>query len=220
MEGGLRCEAAGTFYGDGSGYAQSSRLDRLATWSLTLETGNQLGPDTATVEHFSRGAVQGWHPTVPRGELAALIRFLGTAAVGSESVGDCKYALDVIQAGVPPKFRSSASGDADLWRIAARAMQMKGGSSSFRFTKVKAHRGRAAAELEGGAAVAHWEGNNRADVLARTLARGIHAEMANAKAASEVEVPGGVEAFLREAARSRSSGEAKEGRREAGSWHS
>jgi hypothetical protein len=51
--------------------------------------------------------------------------FLEVAAPGSTYCGDCRYALDAVMAGVPPRFRSSRSGDADLWRTIKRLLEQK-----------------------------------------------------------------------------------------------
>ncbi len=199
-EGCLQPGRVGTFFGDGSGYAQDSIDERQSTWAVALEDRACNVSASSPGSSYRRGAIQGWHPTVPRGEVTAIIRFLDLAGVGSEYVGDCKYALDVIQAGVPPKFRSSGCADADLWRVAARALSQKGGSSSFTFTKVKAHRGRAQAESEGELAVRHWEGNSRADSLAKSLARDVVSERDRVAACEGVPFPGGIGALLRETA--------------------
>ncbi len=200
IEGCLRSDQVGVFYGDGSGCAQDFVGDRQATWALTF--GGRSNDSTAVTPAalYKRGALQGWHPTVPRSEVTAVIRFLDFAGVGSEYVGDCKYALDVVQAGIPPKFKSSGCADADLWRIAARALHRKGGASSFTFTKIKAHRSHAQAESEGELALAHWAGNQRADVLAKSLARRALTEGTHGKTQEDFPFPGGAGAILAETA--------------------
>ncbi len=190
----------GVFYGDGSGCAQNSIGDRQATWALTI--GGRTSDSSAVVPaaFHKRGAVQGWHPTVPRSEVTAVIRFLDLAGAGSEYVGDCKYALDVIQAGVPPRFRASGCADADLWRVAARALQQKGGASNFTFTKTKAHRSYAQAEVDGELSLTHWAGNSRADALAKSLARRVLCERTSNNDQDVSSFPGGFGALLEETA--------------------
>ncbi len=200
IEGGLRHERPGVFFGDGSGYGQDTVRLRQATWALTTGSSASGGTPELHMLDFIRGAVQGWHPTVPRGEIAAIIRFLDVAAIGSTYVGDCKYALDVVRAGIPPRFRSSSCGDADLWRTAARALGQRGGAGGYHFIKIKSHQPRAAAEADGGEAVALWEGNHRADLLAKSLARCIYVEASRGCVPASLEVPGGIDAFLGETA--------------------
>ncbi len=115
------------------------------------------------------GAVIGWFPTVPRGEIEAALNFILRARPGATHFGDCKYVIDALRQGVPPKLRSSASVDADLWRTVRRALGDRG--NSFHYEKVKAHRSRAAAETEGEVSLTRWKGNDAADNIARGLAR-------------------------------------------------
>ncbi len=133
MEGSLRPEGKGLFFGDGSGVRQECIEGRRATWALVkwdtdtprfAEAGCNGGPPMPS-SLFQRGAVEGWHPTVPRAEISAVAAFLEVAAPGSTYCGDCRYALDAVMAGVPPRFRSSRSGDADLWRTIKRLLEQK-----------------------------------------------------------------------------------------------
>ncbi len=162
----------GTYFGDGSGTRQQKRDQRRATAALWKPSDTEDGDDGGG---YTRRAVTGWFPTSTRGELTAAIDFLDRAPAHSTFVGDCKYVIDGLQRGVPWRYRSSSFIDADLWRAARRAWDEKRGA--FEFVKTKAHRSRQAAESEGAASLAHWEGNNKADELARGLCRTLQAEV-------------------------------------------
>ncbi len=179
QEGLLQGRRRGCFYGDGSGARQESMIHRRATWALYLHDG-EVASSLSEIERqggvedcesYVRGRLNGWNPSVPRAEVRAVIAFLEKAAPGSVYHGDCRYAINVIMDGIPARFRSSWSGDADLWRIARRLLDEMVGKEGFHFVKVKAHRGRAAAECEGAEALRQWTGNARADVLARAIVR-------------------------------------------------
>ncbi len=179
QDGLLPPQRRGHYYGDGSGVRQESAAHRRATWALYLHDGDianslkEVEETTGTLspEHYIRGMLNGWRPTVPRAETRAIVAFLERALPGSTYHGDCRYALEVAAAGVPARFRSSWSGDADLWRTVKRLLDDAAGKENMKFIKIKAHRGRAAAECEGHEALQHWTGNARVDVLARKLAR-------------------------------------------------
>jgi hypothetical protein len=70
---------------------------------------------------------------------------------------------------VPWRMTSAAAIDADLWRTAKRALQEK---PNMTFRKTKAHRSMATAAMEeGSGGLQDWDGNNRADALARAACR-------------------------------------------------
>ncbi len=178
MEGKHRQETIGTwgvgaYFGDGSATSQQDRDRRRATAALWQPTADNQRGDTEG--HYTRRAVTGWFPTSARGELLAAIDFLDRAPISSTFIGDCKYILDILNSNVPYKYRSSYSVDADLWRIAKRAMDAKCGR--FTFIKTKAHRSRQAAEDEGPESLKEWEGNKMADELARGLCQTIQRQV-------------------------------------------
>ncbi len=135
----------------------------MALWNPggTIDQADKNGAVTA--------AVIGWFPTVGRGEIAAAICFLDNAPAGSTYVGDCTYVINTLQDRIPWKMTSAAAIDADMWRTAKRALQEK---PNMTFRKIKAHRSMAAAAMDDGYdGLRDWEGNNRADTLARTSCR-------------------------------------------------
>ncbi len=183
IEGMLSGGPPSTYYGDGSGKHQDCIEDRVATWALWCpsrerddEVRQRKGAGRPSPEASRRGAVCGWFPTVPRGELTALLDFLQRAPPRSVYVGDCKYVMDAAIEGVPYKYCSSASLDADLWRPVKKILE--GRTHLYGFRRVRAHRSRAAATIDGELAVQDWEGNDGADELAKLLTRSCAAEKA------------------------------------------
>ncbi len=168
-EGALSQEIGGDTFGDGSGYYQREAATRIATCSAVRLRAD--GEGRWALAESTREVVGGWFPTVPRGEISALIIHLQHAGVGSTYWGDCKHVIDVATAGVPQSWASSECANADLWREVRRLLADHGGHLNFR--KVTAHRARAAAEAEGGTAWMAWTGNNAADAQARGLAKSI-----------------------------------------------
>ncbi len=117
-------DVEGFVYGDGSGYHQDDVGARTATWSIVrmpTDNGENMTPSVVM-----RGAVGGWWPTVPRGELWSLIKFLQHCSGQAAFVGDCRYVVDGEARGVAPRLRSSASLDADLWRIVHQLLRDHG----------------------------------------------------------------------------------------------
>ncbi len=160
-----RC-SIGDYYGDGSGTRQQDRDRRRATMAL-WNPGGAL--DSADATGAVTAAVTGWFPTAGRGEIAAAICFLDNAPAGSTYVGDCKYVINTLQDRIPWKMTSAAAIDADMWKTAKRALQEK---PNMTFRKTKAHRSMAAvARDEGYDGLRDWQGNNRADTLARAACR-------------------------------------------------
>ncbi len=179
-EGRLRHGLTGTYFGDGSGYGQDSVAKRRATWGV-------LGPKTAHVGYrenaeldiietanWSRGQVDGWFATVPRGELTALLEFHIAAGDNSTYVGDCRYVLDVIDQGIPPKFCAARCKDADLWRRIKHIKSTR--CVRLHFRKIKAHTARSSTASGGATAEADWIGNDRVDALAKALCRTVYQE--------------------------------------------
>ncbi len=182
LEGSLRQGPRGIYHGDGSGIEQQDKIDRRATWALVYPPRGEPGGEAAPApEAYRRGVASVWASTVPWGEIRALINFLEVAAPGSTYGGDCKYALEVAASGVPARFRSSWSKDADLWRATRRLLDALPARAAMKFLKIKAHRSRGAAELEGADSITHWEGNALADGLAKGLARKLRTEQNEAR---------------------------------------
>ncbi len=179
-EGQLRYNLTGTYYGDGSGYGQSDTTRRRATWGVlgprTAHIGYRDGAELSIVEadNWSRGQVDGWYATVPRGELTALLEFCAVAGDNSTYVGDCRYVLDVIKDGIPPKFCAARCKDADLWRRIKHIKNTRGVQLHYR--KVKAHAAWNTVLGGGGTAEADWVGNDKVDTLAKTLCKTVFQE--------------------------------------------
>ncbi len=168
-DGALSQDVGGDTFGDGSGYHQQEVATRIATCSAVRLRFSDEG--NWTLAETTREVIGGWFPTVPRGEITALITHLRHTGTGSTYWGDCKHVIDVANAGVPEAWASSVCANADLWREVRRLLADHGGNLTFR--KVAAHRARAAAEIEGETALMAWIGNDAADVQARSLARSI-----------------------------------------------
>lgn len=115
------------------------------------------------------GTVAGWYPTVPRGELNALIRFLRHGSLSAAYVGDCRYVIEGARYGVSAQLRSSSSIDADLWQTVHSLIRDHGVIP--RLIKTKAHRSRGQALQDEDDDIANWWGNKFADETAKALAR-------------------------------------------------
>ncbi len=166
-EGSLGYHTDGFLYGDGSGYEQQHRNNRHATWSLIRMSGSEA--DGWRVSERMAGTVAGWYPTVARGELSALIRFLRHGSLRASYVGDCRYVIEGARYGVSSRLRSSASLDADLWQIVHSLVRDHG--TLPRLIKSKAHRSRRQALQDEEDDIVNWMGNKFADEAAKTLAR-------------------------------------------------
>ncbi len=169
VEGALTVDPGGNThsFGDGSGFNQQSVESRVATWAVI-----RAGPDgkggTAAVETL-RGIVDGWYPTVPRGELTAMNAHIRHAGLTDTYVGDCRHVLDGVERQVPTCLTSSTNINADLWRETRRLLNDHGGH--IRVIKTKAHRSRARAETDHIDTLYNWIGNSLADAAAKSLAR-------------------------------------------------
>ncbi len=158
----------GETFGDGSGYRQDCRELRVATWSIARIVRDETGWRR---EESTRGSVGGFFPTVPRGEIRAAIEHMKHAMVPAAYIGDCKHVIQILDEGIPDKWVSSRSFNADLWKEARRLMQDHG--AGLTAEKVRAHRARRDAELEGDDALRHWCGNEAADRQAKSLAKSL-----------------------------------------------
>ncbi len=156
----------GCLYGDGSGYYQERRDTRIATYSLVRM--RPAADDASDIEARVAGVVGGWFPTVPRGELRALIEAMRHGG-SATYFGDCKYVISGAEFGVSAKLKSSASADADLWRR-VDAMARDHGTPP-RVRKTRAHRSRSAATADSSDTIEHWIGNRAADFVAKAAAR-------------------------------------------------
>ncbi len=114
-EGHIQPNVSGTYCGDGSGYGQTEITSRRATWAVLGPRVAHIGYDDnaeiSVIEtaNWSRGQIDGWFPTVPRGELTALAEFFGAAGDNSTYVGDCRYVLDAVSEGIPPSTAPPAA---------------------------------------------------------------------------------------------------------------
>ncbi len=154
-------------FGDGSGYRQQTRQCRIATWSIVRkDLHSTRGHDGF---QRKRGAVGGWHPTVPRAELSALVEFLMHAGPDEAFISDCSYVVEGARHGVLRKLTASTSANADLWRE-ARRLEIDRGALTGIF-KTKAHRSKAEALQDGKDPIRWWLGNHEADSAAKDLAQ-------------------------------------------------
>ncbi len=155
-------------YGDGSGYLQQHRAHRVATWSVVTANEDCSGGKFVSK---TRGIIDGWFATVPRGELRAFLEFAKHAGPNAIYVSDCRNVVDVVNAQVPSRFTSSLELHADLWREAARLLRDRG--APYNIMKIKAHRThtRAQAETNEEMGMDDWAGNVAADEHAKMLAK-------------------------------------------------
>ncbi len=182
-EGEIALGSCGIFYGDSSGVGCES-VNGVVTWSLVQLArdgeaelrwrGDGSRHADGDVVQMMRGTCTGWFPSVPRGELTAMLRFARWARIPARYVGDCKYVTDAVEMGIPGKLTSSACAHADLWREAKRLLQDHG--QGIEVTKTKAHRSRTRAIEDGNDGVEHWEGNMAADAAAKSLAKKVWLE--------------------------------------------
>ncbi len=56
---------------------------RQATWALALPPDDGPSNVPPALSDYECGAVVGWYPTVPRGEVMAIIQFVDLASRGS-----------------------------------------------------------------------------------------------------------------------------------------
>ncbi len=179
QEGEVRIGSHGTFYGDASGIGCKGEPPGIVTWSLVqlsrdVEGSNVDMDDGAEdgdplIEQMMRGRLGGWFPSVPRGELAALLQFCKCVMIPSTYVGDCRYVTDGVARGIPAQFSSSACAHADLWRELRWRLDDHGGGINV--VKTKAHRSKQCAIDDSDDGILHWVGNGAADAAAKTLAR-------------------------------------------------
>ncbi len=131
----------------------------------------------------SRQVVPGWFRTSARAELLAAAAAVERSALNAVYVGDCSHVIAGCGVGVPQKFLSASSINADIWRRLARAIRDREGQIAF--VKTKAHRSRARAELDTNDSLTNWHGNRAADAACKELA------------AAEAETHGGADMLLR-----------------------
>ncbi len=154
----------GLLFGDASGVGRARQLPEVVTWAVAT-----LKADGESPGHRVCGTCTGWYPSVPRGELQALVEALEVACIPAVYAGDCQYVIDGFSGGVPRSLASSSSPHADLWRR-ARWLQNDHGEG-ITVVKVKAHRSRARAEQdEASGGLELWHGNQHADATAKGLA--------------------------------------------------
>ncbi len=165
VEGEMPLIMDGTLYGDGTGHNQNIISCRTAAWSLVRL--DDTSPMTTTPAAILRGTVGGWEQTVPRAELTALIAFLRHSVTGVRYVGDCRYVLEGAECGVRPFLMSSAAADPDLWRVIDLLVRDRGAPPTL--SKVKAHRSRTRALQDGTEALVDWQGNDQADIAAKSF---------------------------------------------------
>jgi hypothetical protein len=110
-EGDVSYGSCGTFYGDASGVGCEARETGIVTWGLIQlcrdaedREGGGLDDDAdegTAVNQMVRGRCTGWFPSVPRGELLALLHFSRRVRIPSTYVGDCRYVTDAVAQGGP-----------------------------------------------------------------------------------------------------------------------
>ena len=113
VEGGLSMGHDGKPYGDGSCSGLAGRNLSHASWAVVRLDSDDLHASLGTIE-AARGSVLGWSPSLARAELHVLSYHLQHVGVAGVFVGDCRYALEGASQGVPLKYQSAASWDADL----------------------------------------------------------------------------------------------------------
>ncbi len=178
QEGHVLPGSSGTFYGDASGVGVKGQAPKIVTWSiLQLQDGPVVvdGADAEAaqlppVAQSSRGILGGWFPSVPRGELTALIKTLEAGCVPITYAGDCRAVIEGCKNGVSTELTSSRSPMADLWKRVHWLLRDHGPVVTA--CKIKAHQTRSKAYEEGGLdGLVQWHGNNAADQHAKQLAR-------------------------------------------------
>ncbi len=166
LNGEIMPQVDGFLYGDGSGYFQDRRECRVATFAIVrMALGAE---DEQAVESRVTGNIGGWFPTVPRGELRALIEFMRHGG-SARYVGDCSYVINGAEGGVSQRLKSSTSSDADLWRRLDELAADHGAPPTVR--KTRAHRSRSDAAADDQDGLEHWIGNRAADRAAKDLAK-------------------------------------------------
>ncbi len=166
-EGDMTPEPMADIYGDGSGYLQEVKELRRSTWAIVrAERGEHCDWECTDC---MRGGIGGWFPTVPRGELSALIYFMRHSGPGARFITDCQAVADGMMLGVPESLTGAASFNADLWRKVREGLHDRGAPPTV--LKTKAHRSRSAALCDAVDHEGHWAGNNLADKAAKELAK-------------------------------------------------
>ncbi len=168
-EGHIDPEPAQFVYGDGSGYLQQVIEMRRASWAIvTMHDADEDEACPQRARCLMRGVIDGWFPTVPRGELTALKQFLRHAGPGAKFVTDCKAVADGVKQGIPSTLTAAGHMHADLWRdVRAGVLDRE---EPPMVLKTKAHRSRAAACRDSEDHEGHWWGNRAADIHAKQLA--------------------------------------------------
>ncbi len=172
----------GRSYGDGSGFRQQSRTERIATWAVV-----RLDDQGRCIEHL-RGVVPGYFSTVPRGEILALLNHLLHAGPAGVYVGDCQHVLDAVRYGVCPRLLLARGKNPDLWAKVKVALEDHG--TLMPVVKVKAHSSRNSA-LAMGTSAEDWDGNDAADRQCRQLARQIMERDSDSRQALDVKAAHG-----------------------------
>ncbi len=172
-EGHLDPEPQAFVYGDGSGYLQQTRELRRASWSVVTvgdrgDGRDEGDDDQQRASSTMRGGIGGWFPTVPRGELSAMINFLRHAGPGARFVTDCQTVYDGVRLGVPDSLIAASSMNADLWRKIRAGITDRDDAPAI--LKTKAHRSMTAARRDTEDHLGHWWGNHLADAHAKELA--------------------------------------------------
>ncbi len=163
VEGDLSHDWEGLSFGDGSGHFQHSHQCRTATWAVIRRRPNEAVPFQR-----KRGNVDGWMRTVARGEIMAYLNHLMDLGPRGTYVGDCSMVVRYARDGVPIQARSSGNVNADLWRE-VHQLQQDRKAPTVTARKTKAHRSRAAAEVDPDDPIEMWEGNRLADQHAKEL---------------------------------------------------
>ncbi len=170
-EGTLGPEPFADIYGDGSGFLQSVKELRRASWAIIR--GEHRGGDDYECLEALRGGVAGWFSTVPRGEITAFISFLRHSGPGARYITDCQAVADAAAMGVPGTLLNASSLNADLWRMVRDGIDDR--EEPPLVIKTKAHRSLAAARRDAMDHEGRWWGNNCADQCAKQLARAMAA---------------------------------------------
>ncbi len=171
-EGGFAGGTTGYIFGDGSGMGRKGQPPEVVTWAVAQvagESSDSVQSRTADEAlQICRGHCTGWFPSVPRGELCALIACLEEGCIPITYVGDCKTVIEGAAEGIHEGLTGSASLHADLWRRIKWLVEDHG--PGVQFVKIKSHRSRDKAVYEDGSDFL-WRGNEAADKGAKDLAR-------------------------------------------------